>query len=433
VSTAAGASAIIVGTIPVPRFFSNRPNHGDFTENFFRVHAGSTDHAQLACPFFTTAQPIELLRQADCSQIRLLVRLCEATSPQALLSARAMEGVQIRYFTASTFHAKFYILGRRALVGSANLTGGGLRQNRELSVEIGPEDELFDELPALFDELWNAAGVLTDDAMRRFEIWRRSNHPQEPTPIDGLPAVSPVTINVNTQRHDTVRTYLETFRRYYDERVLPAYRVVKRAYESRAQRHPDLEGYSLAYEIDRYFYWLKSKTTDDALPGIPLRTGDQLLRCIELNIAEWFGVHSPAGAFDDAERVGKLTRLREVFSSTEGIQRVDFDTLTDLLLACAAFHDRLRFSDGGLQGLVRTFKRRNSLARVQRTLGYLALGGGDYIQRIYDCAYGTDYKLIGWGENCTFELFGWINQDGIPPINGRVVKSLRYLGFNVLG
>jgi hypothetical protein len=46
-------------------------------------------------------------------------------------------------------------------------------------------------------------------------------------------------------------------------------------------------------------------------------------------------------------------------------------------------------------------------------------------------SYSTDYKLRGWGESCTFELFGWINHNDIPPVNGRVLKALRYLGFDI--
>ena len=413
------------------RFFSNRPNNGGYTENFFRTRASGVSSAQLACPFFTNVEPIRILLQSGCEQIQLLVRLCEVTSAEALREARDMRGVHVRFFSTPAFHAKFYILGPWALLGSANLTGGGLRQNRELSVEIGSREESFDEMPALFDELWNAAAVLTDDAMRRFEAWRRLHGPQISSRIDGIPEVSPPTIHVRTRMTNRVRTYLESFRRQYVELVQPAYRQVAEVYREKGRRHPDLESYPLKYELDRFFYWLPSKTTDDSLSLLPLRRGVELKQNIAGHIEEWFGVHGPAGYFDDANRWVQLTQLQAFFASPGELDHSDFDSLTESLLACAAFHDRLRFAKDGLRTLVRNFKQENKFEDVLKTFKYLAFGQGDYVQRIYDCVYTSEYKLRGWGPNCTFELFGWINHDDVPPVNGRVMKALRFLGFDV--
>ena len=197
----------------VTSLFSNRPNDGkDLTLNFFYRSASTTKTAQLACPFFTDARPISILREAGCGNIKLLVRLCEATSHVALADARAFESVDVRFFTSGAFHAKFYVLGRWALVGSANLTGGGLMGNRELSLIVDSEDDLFDEIPALFDELWDTASVLTDDAFERFKRWRLTYASQKLPPIDGISPSSPTTINVRTQQVSRTRTYLETFR-----------------------------------------------------------------------------------------------------------------------------------------------------------------------------------------------------------------------------
>ena len=96
----------------------NRPNDGkDLTLNFFYRSASTTKTAQLACPFFTDARPIFILREAGCGNIKLLVRLCEATSHVALADARAFESVDVRFFTSGAFHAKFYVLGRWAPAG----------------------------------------------------------------------------------------------------------------------------------------------------------------------------------------------------------------------------------------------------------------------------------------------------------------------------
>jgi hypothetical protein len=413
------------------RFFSNGPRTHDYTENFFHQNAAGVASAQLACPFFTNCEPPRILVQKDCREIQLLVRLCVVTDPNALREARSISGVQIRYFTGQTFHAKFYLLGTRALVGSANLTGGGLRQNRELSVEITAGEAPFEELPALFDELWNSARVLTDDAFTKFEIWRRSHGPVEPQLDDGLPEASPPNVNVNSTKEDPVRTYLESFRQRYVEQILPAYSVVRAVYGTTDLRHPQLAKYPIKYEIDRFFYWVKEKTSDEALPGLPLRNGSDQSDFIRNHVREWVGVVGGAGYFNDAERIERIEHLNRIFESKQTLQAVDLDALTDALLACAAFHDQLRFAAGGLSKHIATFKEQNNLKALVKSLGYLVFGGGDYVQRIYDCVYGQEFKVRGFGESSSWELFGWVNREGIPPVNGRVVKALRYLGFNV--
>ena len=34
-------------------------------------------------------------------------------------------------------------------------------------------------------------------------------------------------------------------------------------------------------------------------------------------------------------------------------------------------------------------------------------------------------------QNCTLELFGWINHEDAPSLNGRIIKGLCHLGFDV--
>src|SRR5712691_5347680 len=107
--------------------FSNSPlGLRDFTINFFYENARGLRSAQLACPFFSSAEPLEILTNEGCSKIQLIVRLCSFTSPSALMQAKLIPKTQIRYFTSDAFHAKFYVLGNVALIGSANLTNSGL-------------------------------------------------------------------------------------------------------------------------------------------------------------------------------------------------------------------------------------------------------------------------------------------------------------------
>jgi phosphatidylserine/phosphatidylglycerophosphate/cardiolipin synthase-like enzyme len=256
--------------------YTNSPRRkGDYAMNFFMLNAARAPSAQLACPFFTTIEPLEVLRKGGCRKMQLLVRLCRVTSPSALAVARKMSDVHVRYFTADTFHAKFYILGDTAMLGSANLTGSGLMSNREIAITLDAGDELFDELPAFFDDLWDAASVLTDTALDTFARWHKlKGGVTESDTIEGLEPASPVTVNVATQGTSRERTYLETFRREYNEILLPAHAQVRAVYLAAGQRHPSFQDLSIDYEIDRFLNWAKLEfTTDENLHTFPLLEG----------------------------------------------------------------------------------------------------------------------------------------------------------------
>ncbi|MEJ2374979.1 MAG: phospholipase D-like domain-containing protein [Pseudolabrys sp.] len=132
--------------------FSNSPRgRKDFTINFFYGQSSGVKAAQPACPFFSDPKPLEILKTAGCERVQLIVRLCRFTSPTALIKATEFGNVVMRLFTSDSFHAKFYILGTKAIVDSANLTAAGLNSNRELSLLVTDEHEDFDEIPVLFD------------------------------------------------------------------------------------------------------------------------------------------------------------------------------------------------------------------------------------------------------------------------------------------
>jgi len=70
---------------------------------------------------------------------------------------------------------------------------------------------------------------------------------------------------------------------------------------------------------------------------------------------------------------------------------------------------------------------------VKRTLRNLLFGSGDFIQRFHDLLYDPEFTLKYFGYFCALELFGTVRPDQYPPMNGRMAKALRYIGFNVRG
>jgi hypothetical protein len=98
---------------------------------------------------------------------------------------------------------------------------------------------------------------------------------------------------------------------------------------------------------------------------------------------------------------------------------------------------RKAFADGALStspkqsGSIPRTLRRPPL--VKRTLTYLIHGSGDFIQRVHDVLYDADMKLGMFGYFCALELYGTLKPEDCPPINGRMAKALRYLGYDERG
>jgi len=129
----------------------------------------------------------------------------------------------------------------------------------------------------------------------------------------------------------------------------------------------------------------------------------------------------------------RLETVRSVFSSPQKIELATREGIATGLLGVHAFLEQLRFVKGGEPSLPAAFWKENSenLARVRNSLGHLLYGSGDFIKRLHDLIYDQHFKLGYFGRFCALELVGTIKPKECPPMNGRMAKALRFLGFDV--
>jgi hypothetical protein len=81
------------------------------------------------------------------------------------------------------------------------------------------------------------------------------------------------------------------------------------------------------------------------------------------------------------------------------------------------------------------------LTRIVRELDVMnALGiqtfcsedfAGDFVYQLQDVLYATESNLGYFGYFCALEPIGTVKPEVRPPINGRIGKALRFLGFDV--
>lgn len=418
----------------------------DFTINFFMKAGTNPRVGLLAAPFFTTTVPIDALTDRGC-EVQLIVRFSPVTTPEALRGAFENPRVKVRYFTDAKFHTKLYVVDNVALVGSANLTTNGIQSNRELSVLLRQDrDDAFYDLPGLFDDLWNDADVLNEDVLREYtKAFKAKEKPRDEDAFEKfihkfVKPAAPTSIVVGSEKKSKERTFIQNFRRKYDEILVPAHHEVLAAAKEKGFGRPEYAGQDPQIEMGRFLGWLRlTQGGGDAWRETPLLSGpdDRAVRIAQY-VQIWQSTDDTVKGdmYNASAEIENVANIRTYLRDPDELKQLSFDELFHYLTGCHAFLERLRFASkeigedlSGLERLRIDFQANNTLESVVRTVTFLLSGSGDAIERAYDCIYGN-YKLSGFGEACVMELLGW-GDTKRPPFNNRSIRGLRLLGFDV--
>ena len=410
-----------------------------YTIDFFELNAAGASQAYLASPFFTTIEPIQALTNRGC-KVQLLVRLCSITPPKILRQALDNPNVTVRYYTSRSFHAKLYIIDDLALVGSANLTDSGLKTNREVSVVLRRDrDPGFEALPAMFNLFWDYADVLTAEVCTNYEqAFKTIGNPTEEKSFQKhletfVTPATPPSASVGSDIVAKKRSFLQSLRRKYDEQLIPAFYEVAKVFNEVGKRRYEFAEGDTEIELGRFLGWLRiAHAPGDSWKETALAEQPERQNRIVHFLNDWHSVEDTVAGdmFTADKEVATIEMLRNSFSSPAKIESLDYDDLFESLIGVHAFYDRLRFVAGGLPGLKSDFAAKNPLNAIKETLTYLLHGSGTSLERAYDCLYDEKRRLSGFGEACIMELLGWMDAER-PPINGRTIKALRFLGFDV--
>jgi hypothetical protein len=420
----------------VRRIYSNASKA--FVRDVFDKKAASAPSAMLAAPYFTDADRV-LAAAAGGRQVRLIVGLNTATSPYELARLRGVPGIAVRYFT-SRFHAKVYIFGEEALLGSANLTDSGMTANREAVICLdGIEDSgAVEELKALFVELWDSAAVLTDEKLAAFTAsWKRVHGQAAAADAQieaSVGASQPKNVSVASHKTSRERLFLEELRRLVYEQYRPAFAEVETVLVENGLRRPELAGAGVANETNRFLNWLRLTRIhgEAAWREAPLRGPDER-RTLVLSAGESWRDTDDSRVPDDY--LDWLVRVQAVFGDPGQLAAADREAITAGLMSLHAFTEQYRFTSGGSVNLPREFWQRNrgDEALVRSSIGHLVHGPGDFVERLHDVLYDPAYKIALLGRFTALELFGTIRPELCPPMNGRMAKTLRFIGFDVPG
>ncbi len=244
----------------------------------------------------------------------------------------------------------------------------------------------------------------------------------------------PPNVNVASQKSQGSRIFLEQLRRQvYAYRT--AFNEVTKLLQDNHLSRPELFNLGAEHETNRFLNWVRLTCAQgqDSWKESPLRPEQNARHQEILRLGrEWTLAekHKIPESYIDW-----LRRVQDLFSSPESIEMASKEELTDGLLSIHAFNEQLRYVKGGERNLGAAFWQENndSVARVKSTLKYLLFGGGEFIDRLHDVLYEPTRKVKSFGLSCSLELFGTIKPNEYPPVNFRIAKGLRFLGYDVIG
>jgi hypothetical protein len=215
----------------------------------------------------------------------------------------------------------------------------------------------------------------------------------------------------------------------------PAFQFVMQVLRDSGHRRPELAHIGEANETNLFLSWVRLTYApgEETWQAAPLRDDDGLRSEITRLGTEW-------GKTDDAkvapEYLPWLGNLKQAFGTRSAIEQATKEHLTDAIMSIHAFHEQLRFVKGGAGNLPNAFwsANNNDTTKVKKTLAFLLYGDdGDFTVRLHDILYDPARKLSFFGRFCALELYGTVKPNECPPLNGRIAKGLRYLGFTVPG
>ena len=420
------------------RIYSNDPQiDSDYIINPFHMLSSTSSRLHLAAPYFTYATPI-LGAVRGGKPVQLIVGLNTATSPNALRALHRKPGVEIRYFT-DRFHAKIYLFDDGAILGSSNLTDGGLLSNREAVIVLDrPENAAaVEELRGLFAGLWEAAHVLSDEKLETFAEMRRSLPRPFPDPDreieKALGKAEPPNVRVASRKRSRKHIFLETLRRRVQQ-YRPAFNEVTDILQGHGFRREELVDLGTANETNRFLNYVRKvhAVGDEAWQTAEILLPEGRRAAIVRLGREWA---SAADSKVPEDYASWLQNVHRVFGTAGSLDAATKDAITAGLMSLHAFNEQFRFVKGGTKNLPGTFwkENRDDIAKVKATLSHLLYGDGDFVERLHDVLYDASSKLHLFGQFCGLELYGTVKPEEYPPINGRMAKALRYLGYGVEG
>ena len=250
---------------------------------------------------------------------------------------------------------------------------------------------------------------------------------------EALGKVAPPNIDVESRKRSPKRIFLQNLRREVQEGYGKAYREVLTTLTEHGMHRQELVAtLGIEHETGRFLSYVRQKHAigEENWQSLPLRDTERRAEEVRRLGREWVET-------EDTMMVGHfiewLRTVEQVFGTKEALRTASKERLSEGLMCIHAFYAQRRFVRGGAANLAEDFWAVNGgdVERVKSTLMRLLYGESDFALCLHDTLYDKRRKLNGFGRFCALELYGSIHPHKFPPVNGRIAKALRFIGYNV--
>ena len=373
----------------------------------------------IAVAFFNDAELIKKILESG-TTVTLIVSLRPPTNYYALKDILHKYNL-ITLYLGPEFHSKIYAFIDQnnaifsSIVGSSNLTSGGLDNNIETNVILHDVGSLK-KIDKLLNDIQCLTTILQPDILdkykEKYDSFIKRNPPDKLTKIT---------------KHKTTAHKLKVSKKEseYYEFWKVADKVKDLVKDISKDEYPDIPAYLV---IDHFWHWIVKICDPNRL--VLLKNSDDLTKANYIPIlfkdyCKWDKSESGKTAPTYTESMpANSKKLQKLLS----INKLKVLVENDALEIYRAFH--------ATQSLIQRFDAdkkfvtENKISSIRKSLEYLLYSNDTIDIRIHNMtSLKGEYKLNQFGPSCVQELLGWVNPTKMPIRNKKADKAIRLLGF----
>lgn len=376
------------------------------------------DYIKIATAFFSDTKLISRWEH-NSKTVDLLVSLRPPTNYYSLLSIYSKKNVNIQ-FLGNEFHSKFFIFYRNSkpfafVIGSSNLTAGGLYKNIETNTIIKDENYLK-EIDREFSALWKVSYQLQPTDLDGFKIIFDTFAKKADSEKEELDAFETKILSGRSKKADKPR--IGRHAKEHHNFCAAVNQIKAIVSEISEEEYPSVPIYLV---IDHFWHWVVVKwdRTDVRLFIGP--TKKQTLQKIFREYCSW----------DKNENNYTFTmadKSSNIFASLLAENKIDYLTDKQAVTIISNLHS------GAMRtrrfGADRKFVAENSIDKIRSSFKYLLYSNEELDLRIHNLYINPKYKLKQLSLSGIQELIGWVMPEKYPIRNEKANDAVEILGYN---
>lgn len=396
-----------------PEVISNNISCSSTREKIMELAAESA-MIKIAVAFFSDAPLINELMDSG-QKLTLIVSLRPPTNYYALKKILYKKNINILYL-GDNFHSKVYAFFKDgnlltgSLIGSSNLSSGGLENNIETNVLLKDNNSLK-QVEHFFRAVETMAVILQPDILEdykiRYDDFIKRNPPGKRSK-KGKP---------KNKKRKNIRLS-STASEYYDFWKV-ADNVKELVQHISDIEYPRVPTYLV---IDHFWHWIVQVCKPNKL--IKLRTNEQLrdqrIPVLFKEYCKWEKSFSGYTA-----KLPANSRKIQKLLSRRSLKNLDKKKALEVYSLFHATQSLMQRFDSD-----KLFVKENKLSAIQNAFSYLLHSNDPIDLRIHELiSQNGKYKLRQFGTSCVQELIGWFNPNKMPIRNEKANKAIELLGY----